>query len=350
MNAIRNILSQDAHWLINKAIAKKVGLTAALLLSDLISKRDYFLKRGELEADGSFFNTANNLEHDLGLTDYGRRDAQKALIDNGYITVEKRGMPPRNYFTVNDDVILESLSAPVQVELQPINELTVNASLGRPSTDPPICINKNKDNKEPELSSGTPELIGSSIAKYVGDRSIEVNDRQTKLPSEMSDEVMALWNSTSADDRPKVLSQVKGAIRAKLANPKLAWLVEMGENHLDKIWSALNAKAKLDQLARDKEEERRAVAVDTRTIAAQITSWLGTKEDQDAFIDKIYLSSRGKTLSQGLLEDVYAEFIANKPRRFMEEFSPTQVPATPYTFKEVLAALAQRLEDPKDSE
>lgn len=38
MSKLSNTLGQDAFWLVNKTIAKTLGIKGALLLSDLINK------------------------------------------------------------------------------------------------------------------------------------------------------------------------------------------------------------------------------------------------------------------------------------------------------------------------
>ena len=61
MGSVANILGQDAFWIINKSLAKEIGLEASLLLSDLLTKSQYFDEEW-------FFNTAENIQEDTGLT------------------------------------------------------------------------------------------------------------------------------------------------------------------------------------------------------------------------------------------------------------------------------------------
>ena len=53
---MKHLLSSTAFLIVNKELAKQVGLKAAVLLADLISKEEYFISKGM--TDGWFFNTA----------------------------------------------------------------------------------------------------------------------------------------------------------------------------------------------------------------------------------------------------------------------------------------------------
>lgn len=109
MNNCYNLLGQHAHWQINKEIARAVGLDAALLLSDLISKRQYFLLNGDL-TEGWFFNTQSNIELDTTLSEFQQRKAISKLVGKGFISVEKKGLPARYHFMINDDLLLNFLT------------------------------------------------------------------------------------------------------------------------------------------------------------------------------------------------------------------------------------------------
>ncbi len=74
-----NILTQSSWWVINKAITKEVGIDAALLLADLISKQEYFEDRGMLDENGYFFNTRDNIQEDTTLTLYRQNNAISIL-------------------------------------------------------------------------------------------------------------------------------------------------------------------------------------------------------------------------------------------------------------------------------
>lgn len=102
-------LTHDAHWIINKKMARTIGITDTLLLADLISKHKYFLTRGQLDDDGFFYNTQENIEKDTSLSDYQQLKIIKKLIALEFITTKKRGLPAKLYYKLNFEKILSFL-------------------------------------------------------------------------------------------------------------------------------------------------------------------------------------------------------------------------------------------------
>ena len=103
-------LADDAYWRVNKAIAKKVGIYAAIILADLMSKKKYFENRHMLTDDGYFFNTSDNIEDDTTLSRHKREDATKNLIEMEWLLIDKRGIPAKNFYKIDYDRIYEYLT------------------------------------------------------------------------------------------------------------------------------------------------------------------------------------------------------------------------------------------------
>ena len=74
---MKHLLSSTAFIVLNKQLAKQVGLNEAILLADLISKEEYFIAKGM--TDGWFFNTEANIEQDTTLNSYHQRKCLKTL-------------------------------------------------------------------------------------------------------------------------------------------------------------------------------------------------------------------------------------------------------------------------------
>ena len=58
---MKHLLSSTAFLVVNKKLAKEIGLLEVVLLADLISKEGYFAEN-QLLIDGWFFNTAKNIQ------------------------------------------------------------------------------------------------------------------------------------------------------------------------------------------------------------------------------------------------------------------------------------------------
>ena len=120
-----NLLSSSAFIILNKELARQVGLKEAVLLADLISKEEYFIDNGM--TDGWFFNTEANIENDTTLNSYQQRKCLKKLKEKGFIEVKRKGIPAKQYFKINKEQVLQILK---------------NLSCKKPTT-----INKNKEIK-----------------------------------------------------------------------------------------------------------------------------------------------------------------------------------------------------------
>jgi hypothetical protein len=135
---MKHLLSSSAFLIVNKQLAKQVGLKGAVLLADLISKEEYFIANGM--TDGWFFNTEANIERDTTLTSYQQRKVLKTLKKYGIIETKRKGIPAKQYFKINEANLLNILICEETEELvvKKLNDLS-ETNL--------TTINKNKEIK-----------------------------------------------------------------------------------------------------------------------------------------------------------------------------------------------------------
>jgi hypothetical protein len=105
---MKHLLSSSAFIVLNKQLAKQVGLKEAVLLADLISKEEYFISNGM--TDGWFFNTEANIEKDTTLTPYQQRKCIKTLKKEGLIEVKRKGIPAKQHFKINEQLVVKLLN------------------------------------------------------------------------------------------------------------------------------------------------------------------------------------------------------------------------------------------------
>ena len=120
---MKNLLSSTAFLVVNKSLARQIGLKETVLLADLISKEEYFIANGM--TDGWFFNTEANIEADTTLTPFQQRKCIKALKKYGIIETKRKGVPAKQFFKINEELVVKFL-----------NNLSFNKS---------TTINKNKE-------------------------------------------------------------------------------------------------------------------------------------------------------------------------------------------------------------
>ena len=107
--SIIDLLRSDGSIVVNKKLARAIGLDPAIMYSELISKKIYFENRGQLTEDGFFFNTVENMVEDTTLSKHRQLKAIKELIALGLIAHQNRGLPQRRFFKVHDNGKIESL-------------------------------------------------------------------------------------------------------------------------------------------------------------------------------------------------------------------------------------------------
>jgi len=102
---MKNLLSSTAFLVVNKELAKQIGLNEVVLLADLISKEQYFIDNKQLN-EGWFFNTAKNIQDDTTLTSHQQRKAVKNLKSLGIIETKLIGIPAKQHFKINENKLL----------------------------------------------------------------------------------------------------------------------------------------------------------------------------------------------------------------------------------------------------
>lgn len=99
------ILLPDRPIAFNRDLVRLgIGVKGALLLSQAI----YWSKRTK-DPQGWFYKTNEEWEEETGLTHEEQRHARSLCISQGFLTVEKRGIPAKNHFLVDTFSIANSL-------------------------------------------------------------------------------------------------------------------------------------------------------------------------------------------------------------------------------------------------
>ena len=149
---LKKLISNNAHWAINKSLAKDIGLEATILLQHFIDLQSSFFQ------DGGFYQQQDRLLEDLPITIDYLRKATKLLVSRGFISVVKKGIPAKNHYTVHDEYILSYLAG--------ITSSTSEVSLE---------ISK-KDDKE--------SIRDTTNTKNINTKNKETNNRVLDVPSE----------------------------------------------------------------------------------------------------------------------------------------------------------------------
>lgn len=105
-NGIYELLRADGSIVINKRMARALGLRETVLYSELLSRYFYFESRGMTEENGYFYNTIEDIKDGTTLSRRHQDSAIKKLVKYGLIKVKVAGLPPKRYFKIIDDTDL----------------------------------------------------------------------------------------------------------------------------------------------------------------------------------------------------------------------------------------------------
>lgn len=113
--AVFNSIAQSGYWMLSKKITQAVGILEAALLADLLEKERYFAKIGRLEKGGWFYMTQGQRQCTVckkHFTIHKQVGMIEVLRNSGLIEVKRRGLPCRQYFRINYNVVMDLLNQP----------------------------------------------------------------------------------------------------------------------------------------------------------------------------------------------------------------------------------------------
>ena len=108
--ALKNILGQNAFWMVNKSLCKVVGIEAALLLSDFIDKYSYYEGHEQLfnfDNELYFYCTSNQILESTTLTYRLQKKCIQILEKKELIKIKLTGIPAKLHFTICENKVCE---------------------------------------------------------------------------------------------------------------------------------------------------------------------------------------------------------------------------------------------------
>lgn len=101
---VLQLLARENYITYNKALARRVGLEAAIVFGELCSKSNLY-------GDSEFWCLKENIESDTCLSGRAVRLAIQTLQKTGLVSVVKKGIPCKNYYTLHEGVLIDILSS-----------------------------------------------------------------------------------------------------------------------------------------------------------------------------------------------------------------------------------------------
>lgn len=308
--AILNLLRSDGSIIINKELARKIGINATIIYSELISKYLYYYNKGTL-IDGYFYCTIENLENDTTLTKYQQSQSIKILKQLNLIDVKYKGLPKIRYFKIieNEKMIFDLLS----------KDKIVNTGKNKGGK----TIQKNNDNNM--YDNDYWENVGKQKSKnltYVGQKTepLEVkklNINNTNINNTNNNNI-SLIDIKGQNENKKVASDVKNKFAIDSIEYKLSdYLYQSILKNDDKF-----KKPNLDNWAKQFDYMIRLDKRDVEEIKNIIDFAMGNQ-----FWQSVILSSTGlrknytKLLIQSKQQENQNKFMKNKSKGYARDCS-----------------------------
>jgi len=164
---LKKLLGKEAYWTINKDLSRKIGLEQTLVLQHIIDLTESAFKRDEI------FQPIAEMKDELGLTEFSVKKAIKELADRKFINVERKGIPFKNYYSVNERTIMEFLFAPtIEVDSTQYSE-TTDSTNQRDENDIAIEVNTTQQQGENTIA------ITNNTNKEYQTNNIKTNNTDT---------------------------------------------------------------------------------------------------------------------------------------------------------------------------
>ena len=115
-NLISNVLGINSFVILNKAVIKALGMHEAVALGFLIDKWAYF-------QHADFYYTIQDLSNDTDLSERECRNIMRKLMDKGILIKRAfEGIPPKQYYNINQNAIIDILKNPMPKKEKPTLE------------------------------------------------------------------------------------------------------------------------------------------------------------------------------------------------------------------------------------
>jgi uncharacterized phage protein (TIGR02220 family) len=149
-NTILGLISGEEYWIINKPLARLVGLEAAVLFSDLCQAQNYWDQKNGRES--YFFKVEGEIQADTTLSPYKQREALKKLKEEGLIKTKRKGTPAKKFYLIDSESLNNLLSKVFITSCGKIKQLD-DKKLNNPNNSNRVIVIDNSNKKEKEKGS-----------------------------------------------------------------------------------------------------------------------------------------------------------------------------------------------------
>ena len=213
MNVIK-LVASSSFLTVNVAIAKEIGLDSAVILGELASTQVYWEERGEVDENGMFFETAEQIEEKTTLSPYKQAKAIKELEARGLVKTKMKGVPAKKYFYVDGEELGRLLESKFSKNFKTSIQKTSNLDTKKLET------NNKRVNKKREIRTDNNTVFDSDLSEPVKQKLIDFLEyrKESKKPYKSERAIKTLVTQVEKQERLHGASAVISCIDKSIAN------------------------------------------------------------------------------------------------------------------------------------
>lgn len=196
MGIISELLSNNGYIMYNKKLAKNLGIYEAIYLGELCAEYSYWKQCGKLE-DDMFFSTQENIMNNTQLSVHQQKTTLKKLKDLNIITVVKKGLPAKNYYKINEDVLQHYM----ETDLSESNTDSQVSDTGNNEVHSESKINSLENQKLTDINNNKQIRINNNtISKDIVQNPVHTKTNTNKTLSKINSKSLFSTNVTNIDE------------------------------------------------------------------------------------------------------------------------------------------------------
>lgn len=232
---LKKLLSQSSYWVINKDLADKLGFEPTLLLTHLIECADML--------DQPFYQQRDRILKTLGWSEKVYRRCVKKLKDNNLVSVEVKGMPPKNYWTINEreiHAIIETNSLDGGVKTTHPKESQNDATKKRNNKKRNNNTNQGEKSVDDNPSGVVPPFSPDENKKGGWEKLVDLfpTNKQKGII-----EGAIIWNELSQNEKQQVMRHVV----PYLNNTQPNYIKQIGSYMESRLWQQMKTPTKSEK-------------------------------------------------------------------------------------------------------
>ena len=109
-SVLRNVLNYKNYLSVHRNSIRILGATPAILLCEFIAWENYLIEQNKIEPNNKFFCKQEYIQEKLGISKKVQIKAMMKLKEMNLITIEKKGMPCKNFYKLEYEQIEKVVS------------------------------------------------------------------------------------------------------------------------------------------------------------------------------------------------------------------------------------------------